>query len=63
LAANAQQPTVRSENAQGRKLPGIRRHGKEALPHGGFTKGSLERRAMLREQIRQARKLLKDLGG
>ena len=34
-----------------------------AVKHGGFTKELLERRAMLREQIRQAQKLLKDLGG
>jgi uncharacterized protein YjcR len=34
-----------------------------AVKHGGFTRESIERRAMLRDQIRQAQKLLEDLGG
>jgi uncharacterized protein YjcR len=47
----------------GAKGSGAREGNSNAVKHGGFTKGSLERRAMLRDQIRQARKLLKDLGG
>jgi uncharacterized protein YjcR len=46
----------------GAKGSGAPHGNSNAVKHGSFTKESIERRAMLREQIRQARKLLKDLG-
>jgi len=46
-----------------RGLSGAPQGNSNAVKHGGFTKELLERRAMLSEQIRQAQKLLKDLGG
>ena len=36
---------------------------RNALKHGAFTKGSISRRVRLREQIREAQKLLKNLRG
>ena len=47
----------------GAKGSGAPRGNSNAVKHGGFTKESIERRAMLRDQIREARKLLKDLEG
>ena len=47
----------------GAKGSGAPQGNSNAVKHGGFTKEWLERRAMLRDQIRQARKLLTDLGG
>jgi uncharacterized protein YjcR len=47
----------------GAKGSGAPQGNSNAVTHGGFTKDSIERRAMLRDQIRQAQKLLKDLGG
>jgi len=47
----------------GAKGSGAPQGNRNAVKHGGFTKESLERRATLRQQIRQARKLLKELGG
>jgi uncharacterized protein YjcR len=75
LGTNASEPSLWSKNPQGRKLPGTcRMHGgakgsgapcgnRNALKHGVFTKESIERRATLREQIRQAQKLLKEIRG
>jgi glucans biosynthesis protein len=45
----------------GAKGSGAPRGNRNAVKHGGFTKDSIEQRAMLQEQIRQARKLLEEL--
>jgi glucans biosynthesis protein len=47
----------------GAKGSGAPRGNRNAVKHGGFTKDSIEQRAMLQEQIRQARKLLEELEG
>ena len=46
----------------GAKGSGAPRGNNNALKHGVFTKESIELRATLRQQIREARKLLKELG-
>ena len=45
----------------GAKGSGAPKGNHNALKHGTFTKEALQRRALLREQIREAQKLLKDL--
>ena len=47
----------------GAKRSGAPRGNRNALKHGVFTKDSIERRATLRKLVREAQKLLKDLGG
>jgi uncharacterized protein YjcR len=46
----------------GAKGSGAPRGNRNALKHGVFTKDSIELRANLRKQIREAQKLLKQLG-
>jgi uncharacterized protein YjcR len=41
---------------------GAPRGNRNALKHGAFTKQALERRAAMRRLIREARKVLKELG-
>ena len=53
----------RSRMHGGAKGSGAPHGNRNALKHGNYTKDSLQRRALLRHQIREARKLLKYLGG
>ena len=46
----------------GAKGSGAPRGNNNAFKHGVFTKKSIELRAMLRQQIREAQKILKQLG-
>ena len=41
---------------------GAPRGNQNALKHGAYTKEAFQRRAAMRELIREARKLLKELG-
>jgi len=41
---------------------GAPRGNRNALKHGGYTKQALERRAAMRELIREARQVLKEFG-
>jgi uncharacterized protein YjcR len=47
----------------GAKGSGAPRGNRNALKHGVFTKESIELRATLRAQIREAQKLLKEIRG
>ena len=46
----------------GAKGSGAPSNNQNALKHGTYTKDAFQERAMLREQIREAQKLLKEIG-
>jgi len=46
----------------GAKGSGAQRGNKNALKHGAYTGEAVRRRAAMRDLIREARKLLKELG-
>lgn len=63
---NCQSPAVHGKKRcrmhGGAKGSGAAKGNQNALKHGTYTKAALQRRAHLRDQIRHAERLLKELG-